>query len=583
VANPDVLQPALSAALDVESTSEAAGLVIEGLVSALGGDAGRILLLNLKHGRFDQRAQTGHTQHPDVSGIAAFGHSVGITDAPQDLLEVAVRSRRSAHWRTGSRTAPSTTHEPSSEHRVVYPVLRGNIPIALLDIEGSSVVDIASLGEQDELAQRIVATIYERRFMLRLLYELQRPTEVNQTRQDFFDELAELIRSATGMEFVAIREHDSEPDSLRCVAAVGLGVERGEFEQLDWVDLEPFPSFRNALEGQTVAEPTTEAEHLAALRDVPHLKDVRSFVALPIVVGETITGVLSVAARCPYIYSRIELRGFETVANAIGVAMANFTNLHANSTEVRRNAELGAGALSDLLAQAARHEAKGHIDNIQKRLYLISNGLESKKSRSELNDAVAKVSEQLRETRDVLEKMRTNALVRPGQTPVRVNLRNLVLSATNMVSGELDAYDITVTRPPDTYVQVIPEAMTLTFLLLIQNSIDAFRSSKAKKRNREIQVSVAARQAGRDGVRITFADNATGIDPARLTIPPEAAGKPWEEAIFERGVSGAGGTGYGLYIVRMLTGLAGGGTPGTIQLIEHRSRVVFALELPAAD
>ena len=62
----------------------------------------------------------------------------------------------------------------------------------------------------------------------------------------------------------------------------------------------------------------------------------------------------------------------------------------------------------------------------------------------------------------------------------------------------------------------------------------------------------------------------------------DAPGKV-EEAIFERGVSGAGGTGYGLYIVRMLTGLAGGGTPGTIQLIEHRSRVVFALELPAAD
>ena len=542
-----------------------------------------MLFLNLETGALDQRSQMGHERHPDASGLLVSSHSADAREQPGDLLAVAARSRRRAQWSEGeSRTAPSRLHEPSAKHRIVDPVVRGETTIALIDIESRRPINVERLNVQCGLIRGILSYIYERRFTLRLLHELQQPIDVNQTRAEFFDALAALIRASTGMEFVAIREYDREPDALRCVAAVGLAVQRGEFHELDWPRLDDYPSFRQALGGATVVEPTTLASHLKSIRRSPHLKDVRSFVALPILAsGETI-GVLSVAARCPYTYSRVEARGFETVANSIGVAMANYRNLHASTENVRRLAETGAGALSDLLAQASRHEAKRRIDNVQKQLLLTEEGLELKSpSSAKLIAGVKSASEELKETVEALDKMRTNALIRPNQNPVRANLRELVINSTNQVSGQLDAEEISVSYPPATYVQVIPEALTIAFLLLIENSAYAFK--KARKRGRAIEVGVGARQAGAETVRVTIADNATGIDPNRLTIPPEHRSKPWEQAIFETGVTGSNGTGYGLYLVRTLIKLAGGGAPTAITLLEYRNRVVFGVDLPVAD
>lgn len=569
--------------METESTSEATRILLEGLVAATNAHAGRVLFLDLRTGHFDQRSQVGHGEHVDIPPIPAAGIAEDAGPAPGDILEIAAKSGRPAWYERDSRSAPSRWHEPATQYRLAHPVLRVNTAVALVDLEGERPLSIADLGDTGELLRQVLIRTYERRFTLRLLYELQQPVDVNQTRIDFFDDLARIIRTSSGMEFVAIREYDQEADALQCVAAKGLGVERGEFEELDWLSLDDYPSFRDAVEGKTVAEPTMAAEHLRTLREVPHLKHVRSFAALPIIVGDQVIGVLSVAARCPYEFSRVELRGFETVANAIGVAMANFKNLHVNSERVRRITEQSAGALNDLLAQSARHQAKLQLDNVQKLLYLIAKTLRRRDPKNLLTEIEA-ISEQLKTTRETLDKMRTNVLLQPGQSPVRANVREIVLNAAEQVSGELDAYDIDIELPAPFFIQVVPETMTLAFLLLLQNSIHAFTGSKARKRGRQIEVSVAARQAGSNTVRVSFADNATGIDPNRLRIPPELSDMPWEEALFERGVTGTReGTGFGLYLVRTLVDLAGGGTPGTIQLVEHRNRVVFALDLPTAD
>ncbi len=569
--------------METESTSEATLILLQGLVVATNAHAGRVLFLDLRTGHFHQRSQVGHDAHADIPPIPAAGIADDATSSAGDVLNIAAKSGRPAWYERDSRSAPSVWHEPSTRYRLAHPVLRLNTAVVLIDLEGDSPLSIADLGDTGELLRQVLIRTYERRFTLRLLYELQQPVDVNQTRVEFFDDLARLIRTSSGMEFVAIREYDEETNALQCVAVEGLGVSRGEFEDLDWLSLDEYPSFRDAVEGKTVAEPTMAADHLRTLRAVPHLKHVRSFVALPIIVGGEVIGVLSVAARCPYEFSRIELRGFETVANTIGVAMANFKNLHVNSERVRRISERSAGALNDLLAQSARHEAKLQLDNVQKLLYLIANTFR-RRDPKELLAEIEAVSEQLKKTRETLDKMRTNVLLQPGQSPVRANIRDIVMNAVEQVSGELDAYAIDVAPPAPFFVQVVPETMTLAFLLLFQNSIHAFRSTKARKRGRQIEISVAAKQAGSKTVRVSFGDNATGIDPNRLRIPPELRDRPWEEAIFERGVSGTSdGTGFGLYLVRTLTGLAGGGTPGTIQLVEHRNRVVFALDLPVAD
>lgn len=576
----------MARSLEHESTTQASIIALQGVMKATGASAGRVFLLDLRTGHFRQRAEIGHDTHPDIPSIPAAG-SADTAGAPaQDVLEVSARSRRSAWWARTVKSAPSLWHEPSASRRIVRPVLRDETPIALLDIEGTAPLDLPTLEAVAPLLDQVVAKICERRSTLRLLYELQRPIGTDRSRVEYYGNIAELVTKSSGMEFVAIREFDEEDAVLRCVAAHGLGVEAGQLHDLDLAPLEDYPTFHAALSGETVWESTMAADHLAPLRQMSHLQAVRCFVALPIAVGDDIVGVLSLAARCNYHFSRVELRGFETIANAIGVAIANFKNLHASSDQVRRLASFSAGTLSDLLAQAARHEAKGYLDNAQKLLYIVTKGLADRRpATKEVIADIAHVSQQLKQTRDSLDKMKTNALIKPGQIPARVDVRQLVVDSTGQVSGELAAYNIDVGLPPrGTYVQVIPEAVHLALLHLLQNSITAFQSTKAKKRGRRIDISIAARASENDPVQIVFADNATGIDPARLTIPEELRRMPWEEAIFSRGVTGSSdGTGFGLYLVRTLLAKAGGGTPGSVELLEHRNRVVFAVGLPAAD
>lgn len=576
----------MAEALEVESTSEGTRIALEGVLATTGADAGRILFLDLRSGHFDQRSQVGHTVHSTVDPVAAAGISQeNIESTPADILDIAARSGQLAWWERGERSAPSQWHEKMSTYRVVQPIHRGNTVVALLDLEGGHPFSVESLGELGELLRQVIVIIYERRFTIRLFHELKRPIVAERTRVEFYDDLADLIRLSTAMEFVAVREYDRDADALWCVAAVGLGVERGNFDELSLSSLDDFPSFRQAIKGETVAEPTMAAGHLESLRRIPYLKNVRSFVAVPIVVGDIAIGVLSVAARCPYEFSRIELRGFEAVANAIGVAMANFKNLHANTRKIRQITEEAAEALSDLLAQAGRHEAKAHIDNAQKSLLLAKQGILGKGKEVDPVAQIERVSDHLTRTTDSLDKMKSDALIRPNQSPHRIDIREAVLPAIDQVSGELDDSDINVLPPKSgTFVQVIPEALILVFLHLFRNSIFAFQSSRAKKSNRQIEITVAARQAGSDIVKVNVADNATGIDPSRLRIPDDLHEMSWEQAIFERRVTGSSeGTGFGLHIVRSLMSLVGGDGRGSIELVEYRNRVVFALELPTAD
>lgn len=579
----DLFSAALADALGCESTREGARIVLDAVLPSVGADAGRVLFLNLRTGHFDQHAQIGHDAQDTIDPVPAAGMAGGEAIPTADIAQIAAKTGRVECWNRHRRSAPSRWHEPIANHRAIVPIRRFDTVVALLDLEGPSEFSVDTLIDSDSLLGQVLIKVYERRFTLRLLQELQQPVEASRKRPDFFDKLAELISLSTGMEFVAIREYDPDSELLQCVAALGLGVERGEYEEIDLPDLEKVPSFDRALHGETVVEPIMSADHLAALREMEHLKDVRSFVAMPIIVGNAVTGVLSVAARCPYEFSQIELRGFETVANSIGVGIANFKNLHANTREIRQIAEEAAGQLSDLLAQAGRHKAKLHLDNAQKRLYLLQQGLEGKGKDIDVVAEIRGVSTDQAQIRTSLDRMKTDNLIRPDQSPQRTDIRKLVNSATDQVAGELDANEISVASPGAGYIQVIPEAVTLAFLYLLQNSIFAFQDSRAKRRNREIKITVAARQSGSEMVRVNFEDNATGIDPTRLRMPAELRELPWQEAIFERHVSGTGGTGFGLYMVRTLVEMSGGGAPAAIKLLEYKSRVVFGLELPAAD
>ena len=61
--------------------------------------------------------------------------------------------------------------------------------------------------------------------------------------------------------------------------------------------------------------------------------------AVPIQVGTQIIGVLSVAAPARFDYSPLELRGFESLANGVGVSIKNFRSSRELATQITNQAE----------------------------------------------------------------------------------------------------------------------------------------------------------------------------------------------------------------------------------------------------
>lgn len=233
---------------------------------------------------------------------------------------------------------------------------------------------------------------------------------------------------------------------------------------------------------------------------------------------------------------------------------------------------------SEMVAQAARHEALGHLDNAQKLLYILDQRL---RARPDLAQEIGLASTQIKAARRALDKMKIGRLLRHGQTPSDVSVSELVSGAVAVVSDLFDAHGIEArVLGPSAMVRVAREAVTTALLHLATNSVDAFQRRGARLRNRRIDIRWTS-EAGM--VCIQFSDNAR-VARGQLVGDEDLACVPWQEAIFHRGVtSKVGGTGYGLFLARRLIEGSGGESPSSIELVSYDNGAVFAIRLPAAD
>jgi signal transduction histidine kinase len=230
----------------------------------------------------------------------------------------------------------------------------------------------------------------------------------------------------------------------------------------------------------------------------------------------------------------------------------------------------------ELVAQASRHEAMGYLDNAQKRLYILSRALGE--NNAQLTAEVSRISQQLRFARDAIDKIKVATLL-PHAVCLRIGLERIVGDALDEAKPILERYSVRVVvrgEAPD--VLVVPDAVRLALLHLIQNTVTAFQQPTAPQRGRRVDIVIAPEE--NDFVRLTFTDNA-GINPARLRVPEEMAAMPWQQAIFERGTASGSGTGLGLFLARKLVDRAGGSRPGSIELVSGRPGAAFALRFPA--
>jgi len=438
--------------------------------------------------------------------------------------------------------------------------------LLLEDVNWDASSETTKVGLESTAA--LLVPVFHRRFASDLLDWLQMPLDFTRSEPEFLKQIGELIGASTGMEFSAIRELEDDR-SLTCLGFWSHG-EESQSSRFDIQDPLKLPPFKQAIEGTTAAVPdiADEPEMKIFLKEAG-MSSVRSFVAIPVRVGRDLFGVLSVAARCPFDYTDIELAGFESIANGLGVALRNFRSFHEATARVRQMTKAGLAITALEVATAARHEALNHQHEAQTKLGPVFKAVSGTDAEN-LKDA----SEKIKAAGMSLNKIRI-AVAPPNRTLQRVNLQELFSEATSQVYGRLQKERIKCTYTgPAVEIDAYPEYLRSAFENLLFNSIDALQEGKRRGRSIELLVS---RPSPRDThIRATFRDNGPGVLVQRLRVPEDEELDTGVNLIFEPGVtSKEQGSGFGLWLVRKIIT----DHKGSIDLRDFRQGTVFELKL----
>jgi putative methionine-R-sulfoxide reductase with GAF domain/nitrogen-specific signal transduction histidine kinase len=496
-------------------------------------------------------------------------------DADEDVLRQAIAQRRIVRVQNTAITSPN--HATSSvRSRLVVPIVRDNVCVGVFDLDSDQPDHFSSQHEETlQVAALVALLLCELEDVLSLLKALPTPVDYQQPFDQFLDDMITLVATASGLPLIALRE--LRDDTLYCLKSYG-------FETLKEDDLHispynDYPTFRQAIETRTTkVEHRVDKEHVRRQLDDLKVLNVKSFVVVPVCVGKDLFGTLSFAVKCEHEYTALEQSGLETIANAVGVAIANYRNFHLAEERMYQEARIGAAITTVDVAQSARHEARNFLESCQENLVLLKTmDGNTVKQRNEQRKLIDEISQELKEAEQALQKIKT-VTKPPEREVVSVRIEELWREAFALVTARLQQNDIKYHIAGTASTRGAKDYLRHAFLHLILNSIDAFKESK-RKRERRIEVTIDAHSGKTFDLTIRYVDNATGIDPSKLKPSPNE-GLHEVKDIFLPGItSKEEGSGYGMYLARKIFA----DHKGSIELVDHRNGVVFQISLPKRD
>ena len=551
--------------------------LLQKTVAITGATCGRLYALRLSSFSYVLLSQSNHTD-----ALPSF--SAEVINNPELVAQSIVHRAliQSQPIRPGALTTEQARFLCSStaKSRMLTQVRRSKPCLGLIDLESDQNDHFTPTHQLlVEAAAAVCLILFEKDDNLALFQTLPKPVDFRQGSEGFTEELMLLTAEASRMPFIALRELEDNGSSLKCIACWGFSeVPKSE---LDLTPLSEYESFRKAVsDGAPVVEKSMSAPGLAKLKKNPHLEKVKSFVAIPVKLGAKTFGTLSFAAPCEYDYTDLEIRGFETISNAIGVSISNWRNFRAAEANVFNEAKTSVAIGITEVAQSARHEVKNFLQVAQTRLKHIHD-LTKESSRSDLRaiceDSEA-VSQQLQKALAAIEKIKA-ATKPPKRELAVVDIAALWTEAFDTVGGRIASNQITYSIKGKAQTVGYPEFLRHAFLHFLYNSIEAF-IERGIKRGRHISVQIDLQGKSANNLSVRYTDTAGGIDPSSLR-PPLPPGQKLNNYIFEKEVtSKPDGSGYGLFLVRRIIQNY---HKGSVELIDYRGGVVFEIELPKVE
>jgi signal transduction histidine kinase len=543
----------------------------------------RDALLGFSSGRGADEAAR-HTLESCVRTASAGAGALYLRDLRTGELELYVASEGYAARSTC--VVPEASEELQRDgSRLIVPASRLDTTIGTVVLDELANTDLKGeesvLADLRALAQGLVM-IYEHRFASGLLQSLQAPIPYDRSTQAFLNDLLELIRASSGMRFAAIRELEGD-GSLTCLGVAGFG-DNTALEDWTFDELKTrYPAFAEALEGHSVQENDMAHPRNRYVAANERLSEVESYAVLPIEVGTEIFGTLSLATSCRYVFSPLELAGFEALANGVGVSLTNFNNFH----DMRAMfGDLALASNAKEVAASVRHETRDIMEDIRIDLSGIARAV------GRAADQASVEFDELDSHLDLLkaayEKFKVAAET-PTREPAVVNIREAWAGTVNLLRGRLGRLRVATPAPavkPSLSMLAYPDGLRQIFLNLVLNSLDAFESTSTRKGGRQVRLRVDIGNPRDNVFHMYVSDNATGIEEHRLLGPGHLDHTPWSERIFHEHVTSKrhSETGYlpdpeagmGLWLVRKLMN----DHDGSVDLVDTRNGATFRLTFP---
>jgi signal transduction histidine kinase len=559
------------------SPETAAIALLVGCVNHTGADRGRLYLLDLANSEYRSYAQ--FRRSATATPVAAPPREASLASLPP--IERAVLTGK-----------PQIMSKPSSApgrermiyaSRAIFPILRGKACLGLLDLDsdqpGHFRSDNRTLTEGIVSLLSLVTLVYDWRSRIRLIKEAQQPIRNDQAENEFNEQVVALAALASQMEYVAL--HELGDDGV-LYGMADIGFSGGEQTSLDALHPKRYEPFSKVI---ATRRPYTAGDiddtRQGGLEDLLIFDRVSSMVVCPVFIGEELFGTLTFCSSLPYDYTSDEVLGFQNIANGIGVAIANYRNFQSTMLSIAEYQQVGTAITAQAVAQAARHEARGIIDDAT--TVLVTLRQRSKQTKPKLWENLALIDDVdrcLEDLQRVLDKIKASSNP-PSENKTLVSIYSLWEQAKSQMLGKLNSARVTVAKyegPDDIYIRVAPDWFRQVFINLLLNSTDAFSTDSVPRRNRQIRLIVEQPSERALDIEMTYMDNAGGINFVSLrSMDGKPIDSPPEQAIFSPSVtSKPDGSGWGLALARRILRDHG----GSIDLRDRRGGVSFKLTVP---
>ena len=516
--------------------------------------------------------------HADLVNIFFLSPTTGAFEIFDSYGDHKLNRNYNIIYNSDSCDIPNTQKECIiCDHQLVFKIFRNKICLGFLEIYKEGLRHSSDKIQEtlDNIAF-LFLIVHERLFIKRMLATTQEPIYFEAIgHDDFFLKVMDTIKVASGIQLIALREYIKEEDELRCLGLSGFGnvsLDDFTFKGLD-IPIE----FLSVLIDKTTNF-VQDAEHIEWVRSNKLLNKVRSFIAIPIRVGRSIFGVLSFGTTVMYPFSGIEILSLESIANGIGIAIANYRNYNLAKEDIVKYSETAVTLTGLEIAQAARHEAKNILNNLQLKITSIK---EDKTTKITDKDTQLNwLSTNIKNTVSCLEKIKT-ATKPPEKVIEKLSLKCIWDQAVSALSGKFVSLNINVRYSgQEPIIEMYPEWLRHVFLNLLLNSVDAFSRGSKNKRGRTVNLVVDKYVDNFSKVMMTYSDNAGGVETHNLAIPESSIKyrDDLNQLLFEPNVTSKGkeeGSGWGLYLVRKIVQ----DHSGSIDLVRYRQGVSFQIEL----